>query len=512
MADDRASSERKFEQSTTKNEIFELRAGDLNAFAEVVDVSALSTVIVPENASILRPFILGNDVFLVQPDGSIVLLLGANKSDLILDVNGQTVSVTKLGVAAISEPDWSVLGDVPSVKLNDVLEPGSARPGTGVEDPVQVGDPLIGLDISPLLPFTEYALLDDFDLDGLGDEGGAAPGVADINIDDTVLSETDGPLVLRFSDFVSLAVENPGNGEEITQVNVRLEGLPAGTQTNGGQISAVGPTGTLIFSGTLAQFNNLELTFPTDFSTESRDDFAVGPLTGSVTTLTNFLGSTTVDFPVSIAMEGDAEIDDTLPDTVPNETDAPIDIRPVDLLLPRVTDIDGSESIETLTLTVDGLPGGSTLASLGITIPSGAVGTVVTDAATGAVRLVIEMTAAQVADIEAAYAGLELTIPADFSTQNRSDLNSGTALPLTFRLDIQTDEDQDPLTDTPTDGTVSTTRVVEIGFEEDIDLTVSTTADSCGRWGRGEQRSGDRCRAEPPDNNRRSGWLGDCRS
>ncbi len=471
MADEEVVSERKFEQSTTKSEIFALREGNLDAFAEVVDGSAAAVVTVPENASILRPFILGSDVFLVQPDGSIVLLLGANKAELILDVNGQSVSISKLGVAAVSEPDWSVLGDVPSVKLNDVLEPGSARPGTGVEDPIQVGDPLIGLDISPLLPFTEYARPDEFDLDSLGDEGGAAPGVADIDVDDVTLVETDGPLVLRFSDFISLAVEDPGNGEEITQVNVRLEGLPAGTQTNNGQISAAGPTGTLNFSGSLAQFNALEVTFPTDFSTESRDDFTVGPLTGSVTTLTNFLGSTTVDFPVTVAMEGDAEIDDTLPDTVPDETDAPIDIRPVDLLLPRVTDLDGSESIDTLTLTVGGLPGGATLASLGITIPPGAVANVVADGATGATRLVIEMTAAQVPDIEAAYAGLELTVPADFSTQNRSDLNSGTSLPLTFRLDIQTDEDKDPLTDTPSDGTVSITRTVEIGFEEDIDLT-----------------------------------------
>ncbi|MEM9577397.1 MAG: hypothetical protein AAF999_10335 [Pseudomonadota bacterium] len=471
MADEKVAGERKFEQSTTKSEIFELLEGDLNAFAQVVDVRAASVATVPENASILRPFILGDDVFLVQPDGSIVLLLGANKADMILEVDGQNVAISKLGVAAVSEPDWSILGDVPSVKLNDVLEPGSARPGAGVGDPVEVGDPLIGLDISPLLPFTEYARPDEFDLDSLGDEGGAAPGVADIDVDDIILVETDGPLVLRFSDFISLAVEDPGNGEVITQVNLQLAGLPAGTQTSAGSIGAAGPTGTLNFSGTLAQFNALEVTFPTDFSTESRGDFPVGPLTGSVTTLTNFLGSTTVDFPVTIQMEGDAEIDDTLPDTVPDETDDPIDIRPVDLLLPRVTDLDGSESIETLTLTVGGLPAGSTIASLGLVVPRGAVASVVPDGTTGASRLVIEMTAAQVADIEAAYAGLQLTIPADFSTDNRSDLSSGTALPLTFRLDIQTDEDQDPATDTESDGTVSATRVVDIGFEEDIDLT-----------------------------------------
>lgn len=471
MTEKTVSAERKFGQATTKDEIFALREADLQAFSQVIDTNDKNFADVPGEASVLRPFILGNDVFLVQPDGSIVLLLGANKADLILNVDGQAVSVTKLGAVTLSEIDWSVLGDVPTLKINDVLEPGSAQPSAGSEDPVQVGDPLIGLNISPLLPFTEYTFPDDFDRDSLGDEGGSAPGVTEILIEDTAFEETDGPLVLRFGDFVSLAVEDSSSGEEITNVTLRLEGLPVGTAASDGRISIAGPTGVLTFSGSLSDFENLEITLPTDFSTDSRTDTLPGPITGTVTAETNFLGATTSDFPITVAAEGDAEIDDTLPDTVPDESDAPIDIRPVDLLLPRVTDRDGSESLETLVLTVDGLPAGATLASLGISIPTGATGSIETDPDSGAARLVIEMTAESVADIEAAYASLELTIPADFSTQNRTDLTTGTALPLSFELSIQTDEDSDPDIDTENDGTVTTTRVVDIGFEEDIDLT-----------------------------------------
>ncbi|MEE4187631.1 MAG: hypothetical protein V2I76_04185, partial [Roseobacter sp.] len=483
MADETRTTERKFEQTTTKTEIFELRSGDLSAFSQVIPADGETLIVLPPDASIERPFILGDDLFLVQPDGTIVLLLGGNKAELVLEVNGQNVAAAKFGTAAISEPDWSVLGDVPALKLNDVLDPGSAQPSTGSEDPIEVSDPLIGLNINPLQPFTEYQRPDEFILSSLGTEGGAPPGLSQIASDDIILTETDGSLTLRFGDFIRLSVEDPENGEVITQVDLSITDLPAGTQASGGQVSFAGPLGTLNFSGSLDEFNALTLTFPADFSTESRADAIAGPLTGNLTVSTNFLGATTDTFPITILPEGDAIIDDSLPDTVPDETDDPIDIRPAELLVAQVRDIDGSENIEELVLTVGGLPAGATIASLGLVVPAGALASISSDAATGAAELVVTLRADQVPDIEAAYAALQLTVPADFSTQNRSDLTSGTTLPLSFRLAVQTDEDQSSATDTDSDGTVVTTRVVEIGFEEDIDLTAPallTTAEDGG--------------------------------
>ncbi|RBW53452.1 hypothetical protein DS909_14410, partial [Phaeobacter gallaeciensis] len=173
-----------------------------------------------------------------------------------------------------------------------------------------------------------------------------------------------------------------------------------------------------------------------------------------------------------ITAEGDVEIDDSLADMVPDETDDPTPVVPAELLLPAVTDADGSEALESLVLTITGLPGGSDLASLGITLPAGATSSIGDDATTGAATLVITLEAVAVGDVLAAYRALSLSLPADFSTANRSDLSNGnTTLPLTLTVDVQTNEDQNPATDTPTDGTATATRIIDIGATEDITLT-----------------------------------------
>ncbi|MGR3616590.1 MAG: hypothetical protein ACU0BB_11150 [Paracoccaceae bacterium] len=249
--------------------------------------------------------------------------------------------------------------------------------------------------------------------------------------------------------------------------NVLVLGVPAATYsydpTTGGGFS---------FSGTEAQYLALQLSFPADYSTES-------PNTDGLT-LDGVLSATSTEDPVGksipvslrITPEGDVEIDDGLPDTIPDETDAATLVTPSSLLLPAVTDADGSEAMELLTLTIAGLPAGSDTTSLLITPPTGAQLSFATDAATGATTLTLVMDAAAVGDVLAAYGAFDLTLPADFSTANRADLNAGlTTLPLTFTVDVQTDEDQDPNSDTPVDGTATATRVVEIGFEEDIDLS-----------------------------------------
>ncbi len=215
----------------------------------------------------------------------------------------------------------------------------------------------------------------------------------------------------------------------------------------------------------------LVITFLTDFSTASRSDIADGPIPATMTVRFGNNQTETLDFNIRITPEGDVEIDDSLPDLVPDETDDPTPLTPADLLQPAATDRDGSEAIDTLTLTIDGLPANATLDSLNITLPNGATTQIAQDGATGATSLTITLNAQDVGDVNAAYDSIALSLPADFSTTNRSDLiNGNTALPITLTLNVQTDEDQNPATDTPTDGTATAQRSVDIEDTPDISL------------------------------------------
>ncbi|MFV0335665.1 MAG: hypothetical protein ACK5JR_16530, partial [Tropicimonas sp.] len=73
--------------------------------------------------------------------------------------------------------------------------------------------------------------------------------------------------------------------------------------------------------------------------------------------------------------------------------------------------------------------------------------------------------------VGAAYAGIALELPADFSTTSRSDLTTGTSLPINLTLEVATDEDQDPGTDTAIDGQAVASREVVIGYELDMTMT-----------------------------------------
>jgi len=300
-------------------------------------------------------------------------------------------------------------------------------------------------------------------------------------IGDIVSQETDAPLDILISDFVEIRINDPD--ETLEQFEFSVTGLPAGTEALdklGNVIGTYtpGPGGTvdlvLTYDVNSSTFDPAEvrLVFPTDFSTENPPT----TLQADITVVTRENGlltnpvSDTID--IIIGAEGDVVIDDTKPDTIPDETDSPTLVTPFDLLEPVVTDADGSESLESLTLTITGLPGGSTAASLQITPPAGATLSISDDPTTGAATLTLTMSSASVADILAAYTAFNLTLPQDFSTANRADLTNGdVSLPLTFTLDVQTDEDQDPGTDTATDGTATATRVVEIDFELDADLS-----------------------------------------
>ncbi|MBO9451285.1 hypothetical protein J7426_13520 [Tropicibacter sp. R16_0] len=441
----------------------------------VVETDLLTTVKLPEGAVVEYPVLIDGNLILVQPEGTLIVFPNATDTSLLVDTGTAFVPFSRLLNVATPESEWTTLGDVSRVPLHFILSPGTPLQGSADDLKLIVEDPLIGLEVNPLLPPTDYAFGDRFERHyGGDDDNGSSP--ADLIIvlkGPLITSETDGVTVIRPADQIVIVTNPPASPASVSEIRIEISGLPAGaTSSLGNLIAQPDGTNTLAFVGAEAEFQTLTLSFPTDFSTDSRSDIANGPLAGTIEVVASTGATETLDFPIRVTPEGDVAIDDSLPDLVPDETDAPTPVVPSELLLPAVTDADGSEALEELVLTIAGLPGGSDLASLGITLPAGATSSIGDDAATGAATLVITLRAADVGDVLAAYQGLNLSLPADFSTANRSDLTGGaTTLPLTLTVDVQTDEDQDPATDTPTDGTATATRIVEIGATEDITLS-----------------------------------------
>ncbi|WP_233152341.1 hypothetical protein [Marinibacterium profundimaris] len=240
--------------------------------------------------------------------------------------------------------------------------------------------------------------------------------------------------------------------------------MPAGTVTYDASTG-----GSLTFTGTAAQYDALQLTFPTDYSTESPGADGL-VLTGTLSaTSTEDATGQTAPVTLRITPEGDLFIDDSLPDTVPDETDGPTLLTPSELLFPEITDADGSESFTRMVLVVEGLPPDATP----VFGPDVTLSTTV--AADGSVTATFTVDPAA-PDMVPAYQSIQITLAGDFSTANRSDLSNGdTQLPLTFRLTAESDEDRDLASDLPDDGQATVSRVVDIGFEEDIDLAAPDT-------------------------------------
>lgn len=476
MAKDTIDQVRKFSDTVTAEQLVAALANSSGVFQLVIDTNGLTAVALPEGFVADRYAVVDGDLFLITPDGQIVVLLSGAENSFVIQFGGIPVSASNLTDAINALGEWQQLGDIPRLTLDQMLDLGDAVPGTGEQEPVRVGDPLIGLDFNPLLPPTQYPSelrlqRRFFGDDGVAEDGVPEPGVNTIELTGLPIAfETDAPVDFRPASFVQFNLSQADIGESITQVTLQITGLPLGTTANLGQITDAGGVATLNFTGSEDDFNALVLTYPTDFSTQSRDDAPAGPLQAAISIETTFLGTAQLEFPIVVFAEGDAIIDDTPPDTVPDESDAPTLVRPADLLVPQVTDIDGSEDYESLQLTIAGLPAGATLASLGLVVPAGAEAEI-RDAVNGSTTLTLTMTADQVANIQAAYDGLELTLPTDFSTESRTDVRFTTDLPLTVTLSIQTDEDASAAIDTPTDGTVTATRVVEIGTEGDLELS-----------------------------------------
>ena len=395
---------------TNKDDLFDLlerdAAGESFDGLTVLETEGIPAVLLPDDVALNRPLILGDHLLFVQQDEKVFVLRGGAVEDYVLLLGDASLVPASLRDVALAETDWTALGDAPVVDLAALTGGVDRTEGSGEQARVSVNDPLDGLAISPLLRYTEY----DFPVFEEEDAGlgGALP---DIEITfpggpaNILLAETDADLDLRFSDYFDLAAA--GQGEELLAVGIVLPGLPAGTTANGGRFESQ-PDGTVtfIFEGSPEDFADLTVTLPPDASTDSRADIAPGDLTGTVYGVSNFGRGPDQDFSVRVTPEADLEMEGSGQVSL-TETNDVVEFRPADAVLPAVTDRDGSEEIETVTLRLTGLPDGTTVSG----------GTLVTEA-DGSLTLEFEGTLEE-------YEALTVTLPADFSTTNPGPLFPG---------------------------------------------------------------------------------------
>ncbi|MFC3615771.1 hypothetical protein ACFORG_18605, partial [Lutimaribacter marinistellae] len=161
-------------------------------------------------------------------------------------------------------------------------------------------------------------------------------GDLELAADELVTAETDAPVTLTPSDAWTVGTSDSDGSEAVTGVVLTLQGLPPGVTSAGVPAATIAydpaAGGTLTFTGTLAQYQALSLTLPTDYSTESPDADGL-TLAGTLRAATNE-DATGAAIPLSLRVtpEGDVTIDDSLPDTVPDETDDPTPLVPAELL------------------------------------------------------------------------------------------------------------------------------------------------------------------------------------
>ncbi|WP_425044242.1 hypothetical protein [Primorskyibacter sp. S87] len=385
----------------TTQEKFSQLIAEASPLVTVIELETLKAVVLPSGSSVERPFLFGDHLALLQPDGTVILLEDVAGKSLLVQVEGRNVPLVRLIEVAAPEGSWPTLADVPTIPLHFIFNPGAAEPGSGGGEGVDVLDPLEGLVYNPLLPPTGYTfpVQDDWPYGG-SNKDGSAPSDFDIVINGPIrLTETDSTLDLHPADYITINIPMPETGEEVTQVDLELARLPLGTLTSHGTLVPDGNgTLTLEFSGSYADFLALSLTLPQDFSSQSRLDAPTGPLPGNVEVWTNFQGYQQEPFVTIVAVEGDASVPSGETDLV--ETDAPVTFRPSDTVLPKSTDIDGSEHIQQVAIAFVGLPAGALYSSDNGTTFQAAPS-----------DLIFRGTLAE-------YQALVIQLPTDFSTEN----------------------------------------------------------------------------------------------
>lgn len=361
-------------------------------------------IILPQSLDFSRLVLIDDHIALIQPDGQVVVLLGAGEHNFILQIEGSDAAAPSLRVAELSHPEaaWEEIGEVPQITLPNEISLFAVG-GAGASKQVLVNDPLIGLPIHPLLPFTEYPWRQDH---WEWIRGGAGP--ADIHIDPLdpdaeaviTLQETDAAVAFRIADYYRFSSLIGEDAARFTTITIELNGLPQGTTVSVGTLSLqTDGTLRLSFSGPMSEFQSLIVSLPTDFSTDSRIDAPTGILQGSIRAVSE-LGDD-VEAPLTIKLGVEADIEMNGPGLIElAETDGPVDFRPADALMPGATDIDGSERIAGVSLTMNDLPEGTLISYDGGRSFDPIDGTI---------------------DFSGSldeYAAIVLRLPTDFSTQN----------------------------------------------------------------------------------------------
>ncbi|QDY71616.1 hypothetical protein [Qingshengfaniella alkalisoli] len=406
-------------------------------------------IVLPADIDYSRPVLVDGHIALIQPDYSVYVLLGAAERNIQLRLEDTQVTVPSPRATdyATPESEWNEIGDVEAVEVPNSIAGPDASMSSGAEQQVFVNDPLVGIPWHPLLPPTEYVFpwRDEWELHG------SRAGPANIHIDPlypdgealVILDETDAEVSFRLADYYTVTAEAGAVAEEFATFTVELNGLPEGASASAGELTPQ-PDGTLTFtfSGSYSEFEALVITFPTDFSTQSRIDAPTGILDGTITA-TSILGdNVTVPLTVEVRQEDDITLEG--PGALAlAETDAPVDFRPSDALQPAATDIDGSEHITGVTFSMSDLPPGTQVSYDG--------GTTYVDV-NGSINFSGSL---------AEYEDIVVRLPTDFSTQNPPST-------LTGSVSATTNED----------GVISGDFDVALAYELDVDLSAPAVLES----------------------------------
>ena len=287
MASDNTPLQTSFPGSTSR-EALRAALGDAGVPVRRFDPADLAALILPPGSSIERPFLLDGDLLFLQPDGTVLVIEDATAGGFLLVWDGAPIPVARLLEIAEPEAEWSTLDDIDRIPVNFILNPGGSAPGSGDQLRVLPGDPLVGLPLNPLLPPTEYAWPERDRDPYFGGDGGVPPGWIDIRLTGLPLRvETDARIEFRPSTMISVGVGPLRASEFVETIEVEMTGLPSGILVSAGALTGAGDGSlTLNFSGTYAEFRDLTLVFPTDFSTQSRNDTEPGPLGLTITVAT----------------------------------------------------------------------------------------------------------------------------------------------------------------------------------------------------------------------------------
>lgn len=166
-------------------------------------------------------------------------------------------------------------------------------------------------------------------------------------------AETDAAITIALSDL-EFSITDADGSENLAELRIAFTGLPAGAGVNVGSLSTGGVWTPSSLALAQQGLSSLELTLPQDWSGEIQATLSALTDEGDGT-LSNGLASS--DFVINVTPEGDLSID--AGDVVvrergrPNNIDLDLEARP--------TDIDGSESFSSLSVTFGDLPAGTTV-------------------------------------------------------------------------------------------------------------------------------------------------------